>query len=46
MKINEKRDGDVKALLNDEQKKLYDKFLQEQREQMQRRMGGWPRPNN
>lgn len=46
MKINEKRDADVKALLNDEQKKLYDKFLQEQREQMQRRMGGWSRPNN
>lgn len=46
MKINEKRDADVKTLLNDEQKKLYDKFLQEQREQMQRRMGGWSRPNN
>jgi hypothetical protein len=43
-KINEKRDNDVKALLNDNQKKLYDKILQEQREQMQRRMGG-PRPN-
>jgi hypothetical protein len=39
MKINEKRDNDVKALLNDEQKKLYDKFLEEQRAQMQRRMG-------
>jgi len=46
MKINEKRDTEVKALLNDEQKKLYDKFLQEQREQMQRRMGGGPRPND
>jgi hypothetical protein len=46
IKINEKRDAEVKALLNDEQKKLYDKFLQEQREQMQRRMGGWSRPNN
>jgi hypothetical protein len=46
MKINENRDGEVKALLSDEQKKLYDKFLQEQREQMQRRMGGGPRPNN
>ncbi len=40
-KINEKRDSEVKALLTDEQKNLYDKFLQEQREQMQRRMGGW-----
>ncbi len=39
MKINEKRDNDVKALLNDNQKKLYDKFLEEQRAQMQRRMG-------
>lgn len=45
MKINEKRDTEVKTLLNDEQKKLYDKFLQEQRERMQR-MGGGPRPNN
>jgi hypothetical protein len=43
-KINEKRDNDVKALLTEEQKKIYDKFLQEQREQMQRRMGG-RRPN-
>ncbi len=40
MKINEKRDNDVKALLTEEQKKIYDKFLQEQREQMQRRLGG------
>jgi hypothetical protein len=39
MKITEKRDNDVKALLNDEQKKLYDKILEEQRAQMQRRMG-------
>lgn len=46
MKINAKRDTEVRALLNDEQKKLYDKFLQEQREQMQRRLGGWARPNN
>ena len=46
MKINEKRDTEVKTLLNDEQKKLYDKFLQEQRERMQQRMGGGPRPNN
>lgn len=46
MKINEKRDTEVKALLNDEQKKLYAKFLQEQRERMQQRMGGGPRPNN
>jgi hypothetical protein len=38
-KINEKRDTAVKALLNDEQKKLYDKFLEELRAQMQRRMG-------
>jgi hypothetical protein len=38
-KINEKRDAEVKALLNDEQKKLYDKILEEQRAQMQRRMG-------
>lgn len=44
MKINEKRDNEVKALLTDEQKKIHDKFLQEQREQMQRRMGG-RRPN-
>ncbi|MDZ7288400.1 MAG: hypothetical protein ONB44_00520 [candidate division KSB1 bacterium] len=43
-KINEKRDNDVKALLTEEQKKIYDKFLQEQREQWQRRMGG-RRPN-
>lgn len=39
LKINEKRDNEVKALLNDEQKKLYDKFLAEQRAQMQRRLG-------
>jgi hypothetical protein len=44
MKINEKRDTDVKALLNDEQKKLYDKVLEEQRAQMRGRMGG-RRPN-
>lgn len=46
MKINEKRDNDVKALLNDNQKKLYDKFLEEQRQRFQQRMGGGPRPNN
>lgn len=46
MKINEKRDTEMKALLNDEQKKRYDKFLQEQRERMQQRMGGGSRPNN
>lgn len=46
MKINEKRDTDVKALLNDNQKKLYDKFLEEQRQRFQQRMGGGPRPNN
>jgi hypothetical protein len=41
--INEKRDNEVKALLNDEQKKIYDKILQEQQEQMRRRMRerGW-----
>jgi len=42
MKINEKRDNDVKALLNDNQKKIYDKILEEQRAQMQRRMGDRP----
>lgn len=46
MKINEKRDNDVKALLNDNQKKLYDKFLEEQRQRFQQRMGGAPRPNH
>ncbi|MCI0692065.1 hypothetical protein L0337_08680 [candidate division KSB1 bacterium] len=45
MKINEKRDNEVKALLTEEQKKIYDKFLQEQREQFQRRMGE-RRPRN
>ncbi len=35
--INEKRDIEIKALLNDEQKIEYDKFLQKQREQFQRR---------
>jgi len=39
MKINEKRDNDIKALLNDNQKKIYDKILEEQRAEMQRRMG-------
>lgn len=44
MQIDEKRDAEIKALLNDEQKKLYDKFIQEQR---QRRRGERPpRPNN
>lgn len=44
MQIDEKRDAEIKALLNDEQKKLYDKFIQEQR---QRRRGDRPpRPNN
>lgn len=37
--ITEKRDTEVKALLSDEQKKVYEKILQEQREQMQKRMG-------
>ncbi|MEK7728093.1 MAG: hypothetical protein AAB354_06730 [candidate division KSB1 bacterium] len=42
-RINEKRDGEVKALLNDEQKKLYDKIIAEQQEQMRKRMQerGW-----
>lgn len=44
MQIDEKRDAEIKALLNDEQKKLYDKFIQEQR---QRRRGDRPPlPNN
>lgn len=44
MQIDEKRDAEIKALLNDDQKKLYDKFIQEQR---QRRRGDRPpRPNN
>ena len=43
LRINEKRDGEVKALLNDEQKKLYDKIIAEQQEQMRKRMQerGW-----
>ncbi len=37
-RINDKRDADVKALLNDEQKKLYDKIIAEQQEQMRKRV--------
>lgn len=39
MQITEKRDNEVRALLTEEQKKIYEKILQEQREQMQKRMG-------
>ena len=43
MKINEKRDNEVKALLNEEQKKIYDKLLAEQEAQRRKRMEerGW-----
>lgn len=43
MKINEKRDTEVKALLNEEQKKIYDKLLAEQEAQRRKRMEerGW-----
>lgn len=40
IKINEKRDAEVKALLNEEQKKIYDKLLAEQEEQRRKRMQG------
>lgn len=39
VQITEKRDNEVKAFLTEEQKKIYEKIVQEQREQMQRRMG-------
>lgn len=45
MKIAEKRDNDIKTLLTDEQKKAYDKYIEEQRQQMRSRFGG-RRPGN
>ncbi|MCA9743336.1 MAG: hypothetical protein H6695_02180 [Deferribacteres bacterium] len=45
-KIVEKRDNDIKALLSDDQKKAYDKYIEEERAQMRSRMGQRRRPGN